>query len=164
MSQTCTVDGVKLPKRSELQRKHEAIKELRERPMTNEEINRQVAARKNSNKQAQRNATITRISQLMASKDLAVRRNDQPAVLDLESRIKAEGGDPVTGRLLDDTTGRDEDEDRIARINEMNRKRTKESMAAAHLAGIARKKHEDAIVQARMWVPSLECFLCPHSV
>ncbi|ORX39021.1 hypothetical protein BD324DRAFT_618258 [Kockovaella imperatae] len=153
MRDTWDVDGVKLPKRSELKKKHEAIKELRDRPMTNDEINRQVEARKKSNITAQRNASVTRISQLMASKDLAIRRNDHAAVAELESRIRAEGGDPTNGKLISDPlAGALDDgyEDKIAKINEMNRKRTKEAMAAAHLAGIAKKKAEDAIVKARI--------------
>ena len=170
---TNRADGVRGPKRSELRKKHDAIKELRDRAMTNaslsvtiqtaltlqEEIDRQVNARKQANPSAQRSKANIEISQLMASRQLALRRNDLQTVAQLEADIIKLGGDPSTGGFADEPssqgyTGKmaDEKEDydtRIQRINENNKKRTKEAMAAAHLASIQRRKAEEAIVKAK---------------
>jgi RNA polymerase-associated protein RTF1 len=118
-----------------------------------------VHARKQANPSAQRSKANIEISQLMASRQLALRRNDQQTVHQLEAEIIKLGGDPSTGQFVDDpssqgSTGNaaDEKEDydtRIQRINENNKKRTKEAMAAAHLASIQRRKAEEAIVKAK---------------
>lgn len=168
---TNRADGVRGPKRSELRKKHDAIKELRDRAMTNvsavlrlalteqEEIDRQVVARKQANPLAQRSKAVVEISQLIASRNLALRRNDLQTVHQLEAEIIKLGGDPSTGQLIDEpssqgSTGNtaEEKEDydaRIQRINDNNKKRTKEAMAAAHLASIQRRKAEEAIVKAK---------------
>ncbi|GFZ47472.1 hypothetical protein JCM24511_05216 [Saitozyma sp. JCM 24511] len=147
-------DGVRPPKRSDLKRKHDEIKELRERPMSNEEINRQVDARKKSNPLAQGKRVIVEITQLISSRDLALRRNDHAGADDLNRQIISLGGDPATGELV--TTDQAEvqrklsdHDERIQRINENNRRKTKEAMTAAHAAAVQRKKAEEAIVRAR---------------
>ncbi|KAK1922482.1 rtf1 protein [Papiliotrema laurentii] len=159
LEMTNRADGVKPPKRSDLLKKHKAIKALRERPMTNEEINRQVEARKMSNPGVQRSKTLIQISQLIASRSLALRRNDMALADQLESEIIELGGDPTTGQLVSSSqgsasasqgAGEKEDYDaKIQRINEHKARKNKEAMAAAHLASIKRKKAEEAIVRAR---------------
>lgn len=165
-------DGIKPPKRSELKNKHDAIKRLRDRPMTNvgastllfadteslillqDEINRQVLERKKNNPLAQRQKTILEITSLISSRDLAIRRNDHDAADDTNRQIIELGGDPSTGQLV--TTNPNEAaqnapeyDDRIQRINENNKRKTKEAMAAAHVAAMQRKKVEEAIVRSR---------------
>ncbi|CAD6579230.1 MAG: hypothetical protein TREMPRED_002430 [Tremellales sp. Tagirdzhanova-0007] len=147
-------DGVKPPKRSDLKTKHEAIKRLRDRPMTNDEINRQVEARKKYNPMVQRQKTIQEITALISSRNSAIRRNDHDAADEINRQIISLGGDPSTGQLV--TTDVHEvaqnasDYDmRIQKINENNKRKTKEAMAAAHAASMQRKKAEEAIVRSR---------------
>ena len=115
-----------------------------------DEINRQVEARKRSNPNAQRSKTIATISQLVSSLDLAIRRDDAAAVASLNQQIIALGGDPSTGNLVSEAIALgSEHDDRIEKINENARRKTKGSMAAAHLASVARRKAENAIIKAR---------------
>jgi RNA polymerase-associated protein RTF1 len=95
-----------------------------------------VDARKKSNPLAQGKRVIVEITQLISSRDLALRRNDHAGADDLNRQIISLGGDPATG-------------ERIQRINENNRRKTKEAMTAAHAAAVQRKKAEEAIVRAR---------------
>jgi len=102
---------------------------------------------------------VVEISQLIASRNLALRRNDLQTVHQCEAEIIKLGGDPSTGQLVEEssshgTSGKvaDEQEDydtRIQRINDNAKRRTKEAMTAAHLASIQRRKAEEAIVKAK---------------
>ncbi len=120
----------------------------------------------------------------MSSRELAIRRNDQAGLREIEAQIVDLGGDPSTGTLLEDTNystsssagnnhsgtpsrpsngggggrggggdsafeGMSEYDQRIHKINENNRRKTKEAMASAHAALLARKKAEEAIVKAK---------------
>lgn len=168
---------MKLPKRSELSKKHEEIKALRDRPMSDvgheiytlscltltlqSEISRQVEARKQSNPQAQRNKAIYQIGRLVASRSLALRSADYKLAQNLEEEIIRLGGDPATGELVEPSAkdsaagskeAKEDYDERIRRINEKNRQRTKEAMAAAHQASIQRKKAEEAIIKQRQRV------------
>ena len=154
-------DRVRSPQRSELEKKHLAIKELRDRGMTDEEINRQVEARKQSNPAQQRAKAVVEITQLYQARNLALRRNDHESAANLERQIIALGGNPETGLLVDASkvasglaqsakdSVAESYEDKIQRINEHNKKRTKEMQAAAHQASLQRKRAEEAIVRAR---------------
>ena len=122
------------------------------------EISRQVEARKQSNPQAQRNKAIYQIGRLVASRSLALRSADYKLAQNLEAEIIRLGGDPETGELVELSTkggaggskeATENYDERIRRINEKNRQRTKEAMAAAHQASIQRKKAEEAIIKQR---------------
>ncbi|WWC73205.1 uncharacterized protein I206_107171 [Kwoniella pini CBS 10737] len=149
-SMTSKADGVKLPKRSELKQKHEDIKTLRDRPMTDTEVNRQINTRKAHDPSANRSALL-KISQLLSTRDLALRRNDVQTVESINSEIIKLGGDPTTGQLI--TQGSNESSDdydlRIQKINENNKRKTKEIMSKAHQAALARKKAEEAMIKAK---------------
>ncbi|WVF65669.1 hypothetical protein IAT40_000400 [Kwoniella sp. CBS 6097] len=148
-SMTNQADSVKAPKRSELSKKHEEIKALRDRPMTDAEVNRQINSRKAHDPGANRSALL-KITQLISSRDLAARRNDTNTVEMLNAEIVKLGGDPKTGQLVNGgVVGEDDYDLRIQRINENNKKKTKEVMMKAHQAALARKKAEEAIVRAK---------------
>lgn len=137
-------------------------------------MNAQIEGRKRSNAGPARNSAVIQITQLVSSRNLALRRNDRATVEDLNRQIVALGGDPSTGDLAstgspvrasparagsDATNGgvgaRSGDwEEKIQRINENNRRRTKEAMVAAHQAALVRKKAEEAIVRAKQYVSS----------
>ncbi|ODN91429.1 RNA polymerase-associated protein RTF1 [Cryptococcus wingfieldii CBS 7118] len=151
-SLTNEADGVKPPKRSTLKKKHEDIKSLRDRPMTNSEIDRRVASRRAQDSSFARASTL-KIHQLMNTRDLAVRRNDHSMIDKLNADIIALGGDPVTGKLLageGEQLGQDDYDLKIQKINENNKRKTKESMMRAHQAAQARKKAEEAVVKAKL--------------
>ncbi|ORY26243.1 hypothetical protein BCR39DRAFT_541580 [Naematelia encephala] len=163
---TNQADKVKAPKRSELKKKHEQIRALRDRPMTNEEINRQVESRKQSNPLAQRNQALFEISNLISTRNLALRRNDTESAERINRDIVALGGDPTTGELVtvdaDEAARNASDYDaKIQRINENNKRRTKEAMAAAHAASLQRKKLEEAIIKAKTESASAEASPAP---
>jgi len=142
---TCKSDSSKIPKRSELRRKHEAIVALRDRPMTEEEVNREVESRKQGN---QKQRTVIQVSSLYTSMQLALRRKDMDTAEALSRQIVEIGGDPATGDMAVGEKHSEYDE-RIARINENNRQRTRVAMQRAHELSIARRKAEDAIVKAK---------------
>ncbi|WVW79215.1 hypothetical protein I302_101181 [Kwoniella bestiolae CBS 10118] len=153
-SMTNKVDGVKLPKRSELKDKHEEIKALRDRPMTDTEVNRQINTRKSYDPSANRSALL-KISQLLSTRDLATRRNDVTTVEMINNEIIKLGGDPATGQLVNngELAEGDDYELRIQKINENNKRKTKEVMLKAHQAALARKKAEEAMIKARTAAP-----------
>lgn len=132
-----------------MKRKHEQIAALRDRPMTEDEVNRQVEARKRANPGAHRQKTQLQITSLMGSKNLALRRNDLKEAEFISQQIEELGGDPATGQLLGVDDNKTEHERRIERINQNNLRKTRESMAKAHDALLAKKKAEDAIVKAK---------------
>ncbi|WWC64143.1 uncharacterized protein I303_106751 [Kwoniella dejecticola CBS 10117] len=148
---TNKADGVKIPKRSELKEKHEEIKALRDRPMTDAEVNRQINTRRAHDPSANRSALL-KISQLLSTRDLALRRNDVAAVEDINSEIIKLGGDPTTGQLVAAQGSNESSDDydlRIQKINENNKRKTKEMMSKAHQAALARKKAEEAMIKAK---------------
>lgn len=118
-----------------------------------DEVNRQVEARKRGNPLLSRSKTIIAVTQLLASRNLALRRNDHVEADKISAQIAAHGADPNTGELLANDGGGDDHDTRIQRINENNRRKTKEAMAAAHQAGldaaIKRRKKEDEIILAK---------------
>lgn len=159
---TNRADGIKPPKRSELTKKHAAIKALRDRSMTNasrrpyftdlqEEVERQIQARRQANTTAQRGKNAIEVSSLVAARNLALRRNDTKEVQRIDSDIVNLGGDPNTGEMLDERPSGPSEEDydaKIQRINENNKRKTREAMMAANQASLARKRAQDAIVRA----------------
>ncbi|WRT68947.1 uncharacterized protein IL334_005929 [Kwoniella shivajii] len=150
-SMTNKVDNVKLPKRSELKKKHDDIKNLRDRSMTDAEVNRQINTRKAYDPSANRSALL-KISQLLSTRELAVRRNDVGTVEMINSEIIKLGGDPSTGQLVNGGAGGSGEDDydlRIQRINENNKRKTKEMMTKAHQAALAKKKAEEALIKAK---------------
>ncbi|OCF72597.1 RNA polymerase-associated protein RTF1 [Kwoniella mangroviensis CBS 8886] len=156
-SMTNKVDGVKLPKRSELKEKHVEIKALRDRPMTDAEVNRQINTRKAYDPSANRSALL-KISQLLSTRDLATRRNDVHTVEMINSEIIKLGGDPATGQLVNNGEQLAEGDDyelRIQKINENNKRKTKEMMLKAHQAALARKKAEEAMIKAKAATPEI---------
>jgi RNA polymerase-associated protein RTF1 len=83
-----------------------------------------------------------------------LRRNDHAGAEDLNRQIVALGGDPTTGELVTFDAAEmaknvSEYDERVQRINENNKRKTKEAMAAAHAVAVQRKKAEEAIVKAR---------------
>lgn len=146
---TCQGDGVLPPRRSELKHKHDQIRKLRDRPMTEDEINRQIQARQQSKPTAHRTKIVLQVTSLMRSKELALRRNDFEAVEFLTQQIRDLGADPNTGELEEGGDELNDADLRIQRINENNRRKTKESMARAHEAALAKKKAEGAVLKAK---------------
>lgn len=141
------------------------------------EVTAQIEGRKRSNAGPARNSAVIQITQLVSSRNLALRRNDRATVAELDRQIIELGGDPNTGDLAvsgspsrvgystgggnghaePSTASKSGDwEEKIQRINENNRKRTKEAMVAAHQAALTRKKAEEAIVRAKQWVIDIE--------
>lgn len=146
---TCQGDGVLPPRRSELKHKHDQIRKLRDRPMTEDEINRQIQARQQHKPTAHRTKIVLEVTSLMRSKELALRRNDFEALELLTQQIRDLGADPNTGELEEGGEELNEADLRIQRINENNRRKTKESMARAHEAALAKKKAEGAVLKAK---------------
>ena len=102
----------------------------------------------------QRQKIVQEITALISSRNLAVRRNDHDAADEINRQIISLGGDPSTGQLVTsdvhEAAQNASDYDmRIQKINENNKKKTKEAMAAAHAASMQRKKVEEAIVRSR---------------
>jgi len=129
-----------------------------------DEINRQVDARKKNNPLAQRQKTILEITSLISSRNLALRRGDRDQADEINRQIISLGADPTTGQLVtlnaNDAADNATDYDaRIQKINENNKRKTKENMAAAHAAALQRKKVEEAIVRSRQWVLVKSCIL-----
>lgn len=116
------------------------------------EIDRRVDSRKSQESSFTR-ASLLKIHQLMNTRDLALRRNDHVMVEKLNSDIIALGGDPNTGKLVGEKEGEEKDDYdmKIQRINENNKRKTKEAMMRAHAAAVARKKAEEAVVKAKLY-------------
>jgi RNA polymerase-associated protein RTF1 len=85
----------------------------------------------------------------MSSRNLALRRNDQQSAETINEQIRALGGDPATGDLLAADDQVSEYDARVMKINENNRRKTKESQKTAHQLAAERKRAEDAVVRSR---------------
>jgi RNA polymerase-associated protein RTF1 len=110
-----------------------------------------VASRKRANPALLRNQKVIQLTQLLSSRSLAIRRNDQAMIESLNQQMIDMGADPDTGELVSDQTGGDDSayDAMIQRINDKNQKRNKDAMIAAHQASVARQKAEAAVVKAR---------------
>lgn len=111
-------------------------------------------ARKKSNPAQQRHKITIEITNLITSRNLALRRNDSTLAEDLNRQIVALGGDPQTGELVTLDKGQAEKmvseyDDRIEKINENNKRKVREQMEKAHQGSLARKRAEEAIVRAK---------------
>lgn len=104
---------------------------------------------------AQKHQAYAQIASLQAARSLAIRRADHAGVERISQQITELGGDPETGDMVvpgkQAGNGSQEMayEDRIQKINENNRRKTKDAMAAAHVAATQRKKAEEAMMKAR---------------
>lgn len=103
-----------------------------------------MVARKNQFNQQQSTAAITmERSRLMQAKTLAVRRQDYAEVADIEAKLKEL---PVV-----QTTREEEEEslaDKLARVNERNRKANLEGVRKAELLEAERKRRERKLAHA----------------
>jgi RNA polymerase-associated protein RTF1 len=136
LSKTCAVDEVRLPSKRQLEKKVAQLHKLATQPMTESDITAMVA-RKNQFNQQQSAAAITmQRSSLTQAKTLALRRLDYDEVAAIEAKLKEL---PVV------QTAREEEEslaDKLAKVNERNRKANLEGVRKAELLEAERKRRE----------------------
>ncbi|KAF8128663.1 hypothetical protein EV363DRAFT_1340278 [Boletus edulis] len=136
LSKTCAADDVRLPSKRQLEKKAAQLHKLVTQPMTESDITAMVA-RKNQFNQQQSAAAITiERSRLMQAKTLAMRRLDYAEVADIEAKLQ---------ELPAVQIAREEEQslaDKLARVNERNRKANVEAVRKAELLEAERKRRE----------------------
>ncbi|KAG9307983.1 hypothetical protein JVU11DRAFT_12121 [Chiua virens] len=143
LGKACTVDEIRLPSKRQLEKKAGQLHKLATQPMTESDIAAMVA-RKNQFNQQQNPAAITmERSRLIQAKTLALRRQDYSEVADIEAKLKEL---PVA------QSSREEEEesiaDKLAKVNERNRKANVEAVRKAELLEAERKRRERKLASA----------------
>lgn len=160
MRLTYDADQVKMPLRSDLKKKHEQIKALRDRGMTNvslnlflyigavlmkqEEIQRQIDHRKRFNPSATRSKTVIQVTQLIASRQLALRRDDFKDAEHIREQIIALGADPVSGRPLGEVENDQADEEAEARAKAEKEEKKRRALQTAKAAAMLKRRAEES--------------------
>jgi len=147
LSIVCTVDEVRLPSKRHLEKKAAQLNKLPSQAMTESDISAMVARKNQFNQQSAAAITMER-SRLIKAKTLAMRRQDYAEVTDIEAKLKEL---PVV------QTTREEEEslsDKLARVNERNRKANLEAVRKAELLEAERKRRERKLANAGGVTPS----------
>lgn len=127
-----------------------------------EEIQRQIDHRKRFNPNAARNKTVIQITQLIASRNLALRRRDLKDAEHIREQIIALGADPTTGRPLDEVEQDQPDPEAEARSKAEREEKKRRAAQAAKAAALLKKKADDAkrsVDQASLLILLHKCLI-----
>ncbi|KAJ7216412.1 plus-3-domain-containing protein [Mycena pura] len=142
---TYTIEKIPLPTKKEVEERYAEIQKLMTKVLTEDDISaiiarkRQMAALTQNSSSVPATLSVAERSRLTAQRTLALRRQD----LDEVASIDAQLAEAAAGAGAD-AGGRDRDggEDRLARVNERNRKANMESVRRAEMAEAERKRRE----------------------
>ncbi|TEB25534.1 hypothetical protein FA13DRAFT_1756583 [Coprinellus micaceus] len=144
LSRTCKQEGVSLPTRKELQKKHEQMRELEKQPMTEKDISAMLERKKAMSSTPSIQTLRMDRSKLNQQRSLALKRQDakEVEILDAElARVQAQmdrlGADEVVGDTMDE---------KLRRVNERNRKANTESVRRAEVVEAERKRREREVM------------------
>ncbi|KIJ63569.1 hypothetical protein HYDPIDRAFT_29363 [Hydnomerulius pinastri MD-312] len=143
LSKTCAADDVKLPSKRHLEKKAAQLAKLAIQPMTESDVTAILARKNQLNQQYMSAGAITmERSRLMQAKTLAMRRHDFAELTEIEAKLKEL---PVV------QTTREEAEslsDKLAKVNERNRKANLEAVRKAELLEAERKRRDRKLAAA----------------
>ncbi|KAJ6481888.1 hypothetical protein C8R45DRAFT_1003367 [Mycena sanguinolenta] len=139
MMDTCATEKVQLPSRKEVDDRFNEMQDLITKPITDDDITAMLARKR----QAASSGTSTPLSiaeraRLTAQRTLAQRREDFDEVRKIDEQLAALAP-PHAGTR---TPGEEEPADRLARVNERNRKANQEAVRKAEQAATERKRLE----------------------
>ncbi|KAJ7628733.1 hypothetical protein FB45DRAFT_919125 [Roridomyces roridus] len=137
LKKTCAMDKVDLPTRKEVDERSDEINELRNKQVTEADINEMIQARK----RAQTNGTpgpmsVAERSRLIAQRTLAQRRQDYEEVRQIDEQLAKLGDAPGEEKEKDVLA------DRLAAVNARNRKANQEAVRRAEMLEAERKRRE----------------------
>jgi RNA polymerase-associated protein RTF1 len=143
LGKTYAVEEVRLPSKRQLGKKAAQLHKLATQPMTENDIAVMVA-RKNQFNQQQSAAAITmERSRLIQAKTLAVRRRDYAEVAEIEEKLKELPVVQITREEEEESLA-----DKLAKVNERNRKANLEGVRKAELLEVERKRRERKLANA----------------
>ncbi|KAJ7726955.1 hypothetical protein B0H16DRAFT_1735448 [Mycena metata] len=154
LSDTCTQEGVALPTRREVDERWAEMQESMRRPVTEDDISAMIAR-----KRASDNATngsgpstpqlsVADRSRLTAERTLAMRRQEWSEVRRVEALLGIKPADETPDVGAGDAAAKDNidrraaEPDRLAKVNERNRKANAEAVRKAEAAEAERKRRE----------------------
>ncbi|EGO26839.1 hypothetical protein SERLADRAFT_464355 [Serpula lacrymans var. lacrymans S7.9] len=143
LTKTCAAEETKLPSRRHLEKKSAQLARLITQPVTESDINAMLARKSQlqANKHSAGWITMER-SRLTQARTLALRRQDYSEVADIDAKL-AELPLPVNVREEEGTLN-----DRLAKVNERNRKANLEAIRKAELQEAERKRRERKLAAA----------------
>ncbi|KAG0703565.1 hypothetical protein DFH29DRAFT_916098 [Suillus ampliporus] len=138
LGKVCFADDVKLPSKRTLEKKAAQMSKLIVQPMTESDITAMLARKSQlSNLPSGASLTLQR-SRLMQAKTLAIRRQDYDDVAEIEAKLAELPTVTAPAR----NGGEESLNDRLAKVNERNRKANLEAVRKAELMDAERKRRE----------------------
>ncbi|KAJ6491441.1 hypothetical protein C8R47DRAFT_1122779 [Mycena vitilis] len=135
---TCANEQIPLPTRKEVDERFAEMQDLITKPITEGDITAMIARKRQaaSNGSGSHPLSVAERSRLIAQRTLAQRRQDYDEVQQIDEQLAklAESGPP--------TPAEDEPADRLARVNERNRKANMEAVRRAELLDAERRRRE----------------------
>ena len=118
------------------------------------EIQKQIDHRKRFNPNANRSKTVIQVTQLIASRRLALRRQDFKDAEHIREQIEALGANADTGRPLDEVDTDKVDEEAEARARAEKEEKKRRAAQSAKAAALLKRRAEEA----KRYVPT-----CPQT-
>ncbi|KAK7057380.1 Plus3 domain-containing protein [Favolaschia claudopus] len=141
MLDTCATEKVILPSRKEVDERFNEMQDLLTKNATEDDITAMIARKRQSTANGTGTSTpalnLAERARLNAQRTLAQRRHDFDEVRDIDAQLAA-----LSVPQVDRTTGEEELADRLARVNERNRKANLEAVRKAELLEAERKRRE----------------------
>ncbi|KAJ7173056.1 plus-3-domain-containing protein [Mycena crocata] len=138
LQDTCKDEGVSLPSRKEVDERFSEMQELISKPITETDINTMIARKRQLASQGTSGGSLSvaERSRLIAQRTLAQRRQDYDEMREIDEQLAkmGESGPP--------TPAEDAPRDRLALVNERNRKANMEAVRRAEVAEAERKRRE----------------------
>ncbi|KAG2359874.1 hypothetical protein BDR07DRAFT_1462286 [Suillus spraguei] len=138
LGKVCLADDVKLPSKRALEKKAAQMSKLITQPVTESDITAMLARKSQlSNLPSGASLTLQRAS-LVQAKTLAIRRQDYAEVAEIEAKLAELPAAPTPAR----NGGEESLNDKLAKVNERNRKANLEGIRKAEMLEAERKRRE----------------------
>ncbi|KAF9238923.1 hypothetical protein BU15DRAFT_88171 [Melanogaster broomeanus] len=134
LSKTCAADDVRLPSKRQLEKKAAQLAKLSTQIMTESDIAAMLARKSQLSQQQNVAAIKMERSRLMQAKTLAVRRQDYTELAEIEAKLEELPCPSLA--------------DKLAKVNERNRKANAEAVRKAELMEAERKRRERKLAAA----------------
>ncbi|KAH7915879.1 hypothetical protein BJ138DRAFT_823015 [Hygrophoropsis aurantiaca] len=143
LKRTCAADEVKLPTKRHLEKKVTQLSRLVTQTVTESDITAMLARKNQLSNGGQSAAALTlERSRLMQAKTLAARRQDYAEVAEIDAKL-AELPVPTTNASTEENIS-----DRLAKVNERNRKANLEAVRKAEVLEAERKRRDRKLAAA----------------
>ncbi|CAK5263544.1 unnamed protein product [Mycena citricolor] len=142
LKDTCVAESTALPTRKEVDERLKELRTLVNKRLTEEDVNTLIAKKRQAQPFLTGTSAVAERSRLIAQRTLAQRRNDPEEVRQIDEQLaklvaEAGGGSGAATPVVEDEVA-----DRLARVNERNRKANMEAVRLAELAEAERRRQK----------------------